>query len=202
MKLYFSPGACSLSPHIVLREAGIPFDLDRVHGGTKKTSTGADFKAINPLGYVPVLQLDDGETITEGVAIVQYLADRKPESKLAPAAGTMERVRLQEWLTFISSEVHKSFSPLFAKALSDDAKQFFKDKLGTRFDWLNEKLAKNKFLMGDTFTVADAYLFTVLRWTKPTGIELSKWSNLKAYVDRVGERPAVKAALEAESALS
>lgn len=202
MKLYFSPGACSLSPHIVLREAGIPFDLDRVHGGTKKTSTGADFKAINPLGYVPVLQLDDGEKITEGVAIVQYLADRKPESKLAPPAGTMERVRLQEWLTFVSSEIHKSFSPLFAKALSDEAKQFFKDKLAGRFDWLNDQLAKKTFLLGETFSVADAYLFTVLRWTKPVGIDLAKWPNLKAYVDRVGERPAVKAALEAESAQS
>jgi glutathione S-transferase len=198
MKLYYSPGACSLSPHIILRELGIPFEIDRVHGGTKKTSTGVDFKTINPLGYVPVLQLDDGETITEGVAIVQYLADRKPESKLAPPPGSFERVRLQEWLTFISSEVHKSFSPIFAKTLSDDAKQFFKDKLATRFAYLNEQLAKRPFLLGDTFTVADAYLFTVLRWTKPVGIDLGEWPSLKAYADRIGERPAVKAALEAE----
>lgn len=202
MKLYYSPGACSLSPHIVLRELGIPFQLDRVHGGTKKTSTGADFKAINPLGYVPLLELDDGERLTEGVAIVQYLADRKPESKLAPPPGTMERVRLQEWLTFISSEVHKTFSPLFAKQLSDDAKKFFKDKLATRFDYLNERLANAKYLVGDGFTVADAYLFTVLRWSKGVGIDLGKWTSLKSYFDRVGERPAVKAALEAESTQS
>ena len=202
MKLYYSPGACSLSPHIVLRELGIPFELDRVHGGTKKTSTGADYKAINPLGYVPLLQLDDGQKITEGVAIVQYLADRKPESKLAPPPGTMERVRLQEWLTFISSEVHKTFSPLFAKALSDDAKQFFKDKLATRFDYLNAQLEKSAYLLGDHFSVADAYLFTVLRWTKAVGLDLAKWPNLTAYQARIGERPAVKAALEAESSQS
>jgi glutathione S-transferase len=200
MKLYYSPGACSLSPHIVLREAGIPFELDRVHGGTKKTSTGVDYKTINPLGYVPLLQLDDGKKITEGVAIVQYLADLKPESKLAPAAGSFDRVRLQEWLTFVSSEIHKSFSPIFAKTLSDDAKQFFKDKLAGRFDWLNAQLANQPYLMGEGFTVADAYLFTVLRWTKPVGIDLSKWPALKVYVDRVGARPAVKAALDAESA--
>jgi glutathione S-transferase len=200
MKLYYSPNACSLSPHIVLRELGIPFEIERVHGGTKKTASGADYKTINPLGYVPLLKTDDGQSITEGVAIVQYLADRKPEAKLAPPAGSFDRVRLQEWLTFISSEIHKSFSPLFAKALSDDAKQFFKDKLAGRFDWVNEQLAKKNFLMGDAFTVADAYLFTVLRWTKNVGIDLAKWPNLDAYQKRIGERPAVKAALEAEAA--
>src|SRR5439155_8919207 len=133
------------------------------HGGTKKTSTGADFRTINPLGYVPLLQLDDGQSLTEGVAIVQYLADRKPDSKLAPPPGSFERVRLQEWLTFISSEVHKSFSPLFGK-LSDETKQYFKDRLATRFDYVDKQLEGKKYLAGDTFTVADAYLFTVLRW--------------------------------------
>ena len=201
MKLYISPGSCSLSPHIVLREAGLPFDAELVDLRAKKTKSGADYSTINPKGYVPALQLDDGQILTEGVAIVQYLADKKPESKLAPAAGTIERYRLQEWLTFVSSEIHKTFSPLFGATTPDAYKAIAKEKLATRFGWLDKELASRTFLMGDAFTVADAYLFTVLRWSKPMDIDLGVYPKLKAYFDRIRERPAVKAALEAEAAL-
>lgn len=200
MKLYYSPSACSLSPHIVLREAGLAFDLDRVDTRAKKTQSGNDFYAINPKGYVPALELDDGQVLTEGAAIVQYLADKKPESKLAPANGTLARYRLQEWLNFIASEVHKSFTPLFYPTTPDEAKLQFKERLATRFGLLSKELEGKSWLMGDTFTVADAYLFTVLRWTAFVGIDLSKWPVLAQYAERVSARPAVKAALEAENA--
>lgn len=173
------------------------FDLEQVDLKTSKTKNGADFKAVNPKGYVPALQLDDGTSLTEGPAITQYIADKVPEKKLAPANGTMERYRLQETLNFISTEIHKGFGPLFAP-LPDEVKNMAKDRLAKRFDYLEKELAGKQYLMGDTFTVADAYLFTVLRWTAFTGIDLTKWPTLKKFHDRVNERPAVKAALEAE----
>lgn len=201
MKLYYIPGACSLSPHIILREAGLSFDLVKVDGKTKKTDSGADFNAINPKGYVPLLELDDGQRLTEGAVIVQYLADRKPEAKLAPAAGTPDRYRLQEWLNFIASEVHKGFSPLFNPQLPESWKTVVVDRLGTRFDYLSKHLEKNQYLMGNGFSVADAYLFTVLNWTRFVGIDLGKWPLLQAYSARIAARPSVQQALAAEGLL-
>jgi glutathione S-transferase len=198
VKLYYAPGACSLSPHIVLRESGAAFDAEKVDLAAKRTAAGADYRAINPKGAVPALQLDDGQVLTEGSAIVQYLADRKPETKLAPAAGTIERYRLQEWLNYIASEIHKGFSPLFNAKLADEAKQVFKDNLAARFDFLSRSLEGKDYLMGAGFTVADAYLFTILGWTRHFAIDLVKWPVLKAYVERVAGRPAVQAALKAE----
>ena len=198
MKLYYSPGACSLSPHIVAREAGIPIQLQKVNTKDKSMEGGGDFWQVNPRGYVPVLELDNGERLTEGPAIVQYLADQKPESGLAPKAGTLERYRLQEWLNFLTSEVHKQFSPLFKPNTPEDYKPISKQNIATRFDWLDKQLAGKDYLMGKQFTVADAYLFTVLRWTTPTQIDLSKWPNLTAYLARVGARPKVQEALKAE----
>jgi glutathione S-transferase len=198
MKLYFSPGACSMSPHIALREAGIEFDLVKVDLGTKLTADGADFTAINTKGYVPVLELDDGSVLTEGPAIVQYIADQAPASKLAPAAGTLERYRLMEWLNYITSEMHKSFSPLFNPNASDELKAMVREALAQRFDYLSTRLQGKSFLMGDTFTVADGYLFTVLGWTKPTHIDLEKWPVLSSYTKQISARPAVRAAMQAE----
>src|ERR1700681_767212 len=198
MKLYFSPGACSLSPHIVLRETGAKFELEQVDNKEKKTKSGQDYWAINPKGQVPVLALDSGEQLTEGPVIVQYIADLKPASGLAPAAGTMERYRVQEWLNFITSELHKSFGPIFRPTTPDAYKTISKENLGKRFDWLDKQLSGKQYLMGNQFSVADAYLYTVLRWTSRIGIDLAKWPNLKAYVDRVGARPKVQEALKAE----
>ena len=201
MKLYFSQGACSLSPHIVLREAGLPFELVRVHLGNKKTSTGEDFYTINPKGYVPTLQLDDGQILTEGPAIVQYIADLAPQSNLAPPAGTFARVRLQEWLNYISTEIHKSFSPLFSPKAPADWKQVMRDYLASRLDFVAPVLASQPFLMGDHFTAADAYLYTTLRWCRLVEFDLAKWPSLQAYLQRVSERPSVKAAMSAERPL-
>ena len=198
MKLYFSQGACSLSPHIVLREAGVPFELVRVHLGSKKTADGADFRAINPKGYVPTLMLGDGQILTEGPAIVQYIADLRPESGLAPPAGTMERYRLQEWLTFIGTELHKNFSPLFNPAATDDAKEAARANLARRLPIAAQVLEGRPYLTGEAFTVADAYLFTVLTWTRLVDVDLSPWPSLGAYLERVGARPSVQAAMEAE----
>ncbi len=198
MKLYFSQGACSLSPHIVLREAGLPFDLVRVHLGSKKTDDGRDFRGINPKGYVPTLELDDGQILTEGPAIVQYLADLRPESGLAPPAGSLARYRLQEWLNFISTELHKSYSPLFGNKAPAEWKQVMRDTLSARYDVLAASLGDKPYLMGDTFTVADAYLYTVLRWSRLVEFDLSHWPTLVTYLDRVGSRPAVRAAMDAE----
>ena len=198
MKLYFSPGACSLSPHIALREAGLSFDMVKVDLGTKQTADGADFKAINPKGYVPVLHLDDGSVLTEGPAIVQYIADQAPASKLAPAAGTLARYHLMEWLNYITSEMHKSFSPLFNPQASDELKALVRDALAQRFDYLSTQLQGKPYLMGETFTVANGYLFTVLGWTRPTQIDLSKWPVLSAYTQQIAARPAVRAAMQAE----
>jgi glutathione S-transferase len=198
MKLYMSPGACSLSPHIVLHETGLPFDVEPVNLGTKVTKSGTDYRTINAKGSVPALQLDTGEVLTEGPAIVQYLADRKPESKLAPAVGSAERYRLQEWLNYISSEIHKGFSPLFNPQIPAEWREVVVGNLAKRFDFLSEKLKDRSYLMGDTFTVADAYLFTILSWTKNLKMDLSKWPTLTAYLKRVAERPAVQSALKAE----
>jgi glutathione S-transferase len=199
MKLYYAPGACSLSPHIALREAGIPFTLEKVDLGTKKTAAGKNFVTINPKGYVPALELDGGEVLTEGPAIVQYIADLKPASKLAPAAGTLARVRVQEALNFISTELHKQFGPLFSKTSSPDAKQTATANIGKRFGHVEQTLADGRqFLTGDTFTVADGYLFTVAGWGKYTGIDLGAWPRVKALVERIGKRPAVQEAMRAE----
>ena len=198
MKLFFSPGACSLSPRIALLEAGLPFTTQKVDLTTKQLDGGGDFWAINSKGYVPLLQLDNGEYLSEGPAIVQYIADQNPASGLAPKAGTMERVRLQEMLNFITSEIHKGFSPLFDATLSAEVKQNFKDKLGKRFDWLTKQLEGKDYLMGSTFTVADGYLFTVLNWGQWVGIDIAKWPVLAAYQARVSARPKVQEALKAE----
>ncbi|HEU4403681.1 MAG TPA: glutathione transferase GstA [Polyangiaceae bacterium] len=198
MKLYISPGSCSLSPHIALREAGLTFDLEKVMLATRKTEGGVDFALINPKGYVPVLELDDGQRLTEGVAIVQYIADQKPASKLAPPAGSFERYRFQETLTFISTELHKTFAPLFNPKTPAEYKTMSIERIGQRFDYLSKELAGKAFLMGDTFTVADGYLFTILNWTNFVGIDLGRWPTLKEYHGRVASRPNVRAALEAE----
>ena len=198
MRLYFAPGACSLSPHIVSRELGLPLELKKVSTKDKTMEGGGDYRTINPKGYVPALELDDGAVLTEGPAIVQYLADRKPDAGLAPKAGTIERYRLQEWLNFITSEIHKQFSPLFRPTTPEEYKKIAKENLANRFEWLDKQLGGKEFLMGSGFSVADAYLYTVLRWTKPMQIDLSRWPNLVAYMERVGARPKVKDALKAE----
>jgi glutathione S-transferase len=201
MKLYYSPGACSLSPHIVAREAALPLTLVRVDTKSKKTAAGDDYLAINGKGYVPLLELDDGTRLTEGPAIVQYLADRVPQKQLAPANGTVDRYKLQEWLNFITAEIHKQFSPLFDATMPEEFKARLRDKLAGRFDWLAAELGDREYLMGSTFTVADAYLFTVLNWTQWTGIDRSRWPVLDRYVARIAARPAVQAALLAEGLL-
>jgi glutathione S-transferase len=200
MKLYYAPGACSLSPHIALREAGLKFDLDKVDLRAKKTQSGGDYLAINPRGYIPALQLDNGEVLVEGVAIVQYIADQKPDSGLAPKNGTMERYRLQEWLTFISSELHKTFSPLFNPALPDEGKKIFRDRLTQRWGMLDKQLAGKEYLMGSKFTVADGYLYNMSRWAKRVELDLSGCPNVTALVARVEARPMVQEALKAEAA--
>jgi glutathione S-transferase len=200
MKLYFAPDTCSLSPHIVLRELGLPFELVRVDHKTKGTADGGDFRAINPKGYVAALQLDDGETLTEGPAIVQYLADLRPEAGLAPANSSFARVRLQEWLNFITSEIHAGSSPLFNAAIPDAVKAIFKDRLFQRLDFIAATLERQDYLLGARFSVADAYLFTVLLWMRFFAIDLTRWPAIAKFMERVGARPTVKAALEAESA--
>jgi glutathione S-transferase len=201
MKLYFSPGACSLSPHIVARELGIDFSLEKVDIRAKKTETGRDFWEINPKGYIPVLELENGEVLTEGPAIVQYLADQKPAAKLAPANGTLERSRLQEMLGFINSELHKTFTPLFNPELPADQRKDKEAYLGKRFALIEKTLAKGPYLFGEQFSVADAYLFTVANWSNFVKYDLSAFPNLLAFQRRVAERPAVKAALKAEGLL-
>jgi glutathione S-transferase len=202
MKLYFAPGACSLSPHIVLRESGAQFDLEQVNNAEKKTKSGQDFWKVNPKGQVPVLEVDGGDKLTEGPVIVQYIADKNPGAGLAPAPGTMERYRVQEWLNFITSELHKSFGPIFRPTTPEEFKTISKENLSKRFDWLDRQLAGKQYLMGDKFTIADAYLFTVLRWMARIGMDIAKWPNLKAYFDRVQARPKVQEALKAEGLLA
>ena len=198
MKLYFSPGTCSLSPHIALREAGLDFELVRVDIRQRKLADGSDFTAINRKGYVPVLELDNGLRLTEGPAIVQYIADRKPASGLAPRPDTIERYQLQEWLGFINSELHKGFSPLFRPDTPDDYKQLVRENLAGRLGYIADHLAGKDYLMGDRFTVADAYLFTVMNWAQRLKFDMSRYPNLMAYVGRVAARPAVQAAMRAE----
>jgi len=201
MQLYYSPGACSLASHITLREAGLPVELRKADTKTKKLEDGSDYFAVNSKGAVPALRLDDGQVLTEGPAILQYLADQKPESKLAPKAGTLERYRLLEWLNFITSEVHKSFSPLFNPAADAAVKQYTTQNLEKKFDWIDKQLTGKQYLTGDQFTIADAYLFVVANWSNFVGIDLGRWPALKAFQDRVAARPKVQEALAAEGLL-
>ena len=198
MKLYYAPQACSLAPHIVLRELELPFELVRVDNSSKKTATGDDFLAINPKGYVAALQLDNDDVLTEGPAILQHLADLRPEANLAPANGTLERVRLQEWLNFVSTEIHGGLGWLFNPQFPDDVKALIKEKLFKRFAVLSQTLERQDYLMAGGFSVADAYLFTVLRWARLFAIDLDDWPALARFQARVDQRPSVKAALTAE----
>lgn len=200
MKLYYAPGACSLASHIALREAGLDFELEKVSGkaGTKTTSGGEDYRTVTAKGYVPALRLDNGDVLTEGTAILPYVADRNAAANLAPPAGSFERYRLHEWLGYINSEVHKGYGPFFNPASTDEMKNAAKQALGKKFEWIQEQLAGKPFLLGDQFSVADGYLFVILGWTKIVGIDLGQWPGLKAFHERVGGRPAVQAALKAE----
>ena len=198
MKLYYSPGACSLSPHIALKEAGLAFEAVAAPTKTHKLPDGTDYYSINPLGYVPLLELDDGTRLREGPAIVQYIADQVPGKNLAPANGTLARYQLQSWLTFIGTELHKNFGPLFSPAMADDVKTAAKEKIAGRLKWVEGELAGKQYLMGDNFSVADGYLFTVSNWAGHVGLDLSPYPNLIAYRARVGARPAVIEAMKAE----
>ena len=198
MKLFYSPGACSLSPHIVAREAGIDLKLQKVDTTTKTMNVDGDFWKVNPKGYVPALELDNGEILTEGPAIVQYLADLKPDTKLAPKNGTWERTRLQEMLGYINSEIHKTFSPLWNPKVSAEVRKERTEYLHMRYALLDKQLAGKKFLFGDQFTVADAYLFVVTSWAKSTKVDLSEFTHIQAFQNRVAARPAVMAAMKVE----
>ncbi|CAN7152961.1 glutathione transferase GstA [Acidovorax sp. LjRoot74] len=201
MKLYYSPGACSLSPHIALHEAGLAYTPVLASTKSHKLQDGTDYYTINALGYVPLLELDSGERLREGPAIVQYIADQVPDKQLAPANGTLARYRLQEWLTFIGTELHKGFSPLFNPATPEEYKPMVRERLLQRLQWVDSQLAGKQYLMGDQFTVADGYLFTVTNWTQPTKLDISGLANLAAHRERVGARPAVQAAMKAEGLL-
>ncbi len=199
MKLYYLPGACSLASHIALREARASFELDRLDKASKKTAAGDDFLAINPKGYVPALTLDGGDVLTEGAAILQFIADQNPAADLAPAAGTLERARLQEYLNYVATELHKSFSPLFAPESSEEMKTAARKQVAQRLDLVERWLSDGRpYLLGDTFSVADAYLFTVVNWSFPTNISLESWPHVAAYHQRIAGRDSVKAALKAE----
>lgn len=198
MKLYYSPGACSLAPHIALCEAAIPHQLVKVDLKAHTLENGGDFYAVNPKGYVPVLELDDGQRLTEVPVVTQYIADRKPESGLAPAAGTMERYRLQEWLNFVTAELHKSLGSMFNPAMSEDWRKVVKERAGERLRFLSGALEGKRFLMGERFTIADGYLFTVLNWMKFFEMTLDPWPVVKDHFERVGARPKVREALQAE----
>jgi glutathione S-transferase len=201
MKLYYSTGACSLSPHICLREAGMTFDIVLAPTKTHKLPDGGDYYAINPLGYVPLLELDDGTRLTEGPAIVQYIADQVPDKNLAPANGTVARAQMQGWLNFISTELHKGISPLFNAATPPDYKVIVVDKLMSRLKWVDQQLAGKQYLMGDSFSVADPYLFTVTNWASVVKLDISSFANITAYRARMAARPAVQAAMKAEGLL-
>jgi glutathione S-transferase len=201
MKLYYSSGACSLSPHIVLLESGLPFTVEKTDLRTKKTAGGGDYYKINSKGAVPALQLDDGRVLTEGPAIVQYIADSAPDSGLAPRWGTFERYQLMEMLNYIGTELHSGFHPLFTPGSSPETKAAAVESLGKKFDWLSKRITPGKYVLGDTFTVADAYLFTVLRWMDYAKMERGKWPALAAYFELVGRRPKVQEALKAEGLL-
>lgn len=198
MKLYYAPGACSLSPHIALAESGLKYDLVRVDLKSHQTEHGVDFYTVNPNGYVPLLVLDNGEQLTEGPAIVQYIADQAPAKALAPAAGTLDRYRVMQWLNFEASELHKSFSPLFNPTATEDMRAAARANLDRRFTYVNEHLSKNDYLVGNAFSVADIYLFVILSWAPYVNVDLSKWAALGAFSQRVGSRPAVTQALKEE----
>lgn len=198
MKLYYSPGACSLASHIALREAGLSFEAVKVEGRGPKMAGGEDYSKVTAKGYVPALRLDDGSVLTEGTAILPFVGDQNPASGLAPAAGTMARYRLHEWLGYINSELHAKFGPFFIPGTTEEQKALAKTNLARRFDFAQSELGSKQFLMGDTFTVADAYLFTVLGWCSFVGIDLGQWPGLKAYHGRIAGRPAVQASLKAE----
>ena len=198
MKLYYFTGACSLASNIALREAGLKFELVKVDRRTRKAADGLDFSEVNPKGYVPALSLDNGEVLTENVAVLQYVADRNPAAKLAPPFGTMERYRLVEWLAFISSEIHKNFSPLFRDDAPEETKQYARKILTIRLDYLSRAIGNRPFLAGEQFTIADAYLFTVLGWSRHLNFDLGKWPQLQRHIERVGARPHVIEALKAE----
>jgi len=198
MKLYIWPGACSLTPHIVSREVGINLDIAPLDRAERKSADGTVLSTVNPKNQVPTLVLDDGKVLTEVGVICQYLADRKPGSDLVPPAGTMERYRVMEWLSFVSAELHKTYAPLFRPNTPEDYKTISKGNLAQRFDWLEKVLDGKQYLTGDKFTAGDAYLFVVLRWAPRVGIDLAKWPNLTAFVARVAARPKVQEALKAE----
>ena len=198
MKLFYSPGACSLSPHIALHEAGLSFEAIPAPTKTHQLPDGTDYYTINPLGYVPMLVLDDGTKLREGPAIVQYIADQAPQKNLAPANGTLPRYQLQSWLNFVGTELHAKFGPLFNPATPEETKAINKERITGRLKWLDGELAGKHYLMGDTFTVADGYLFTVSNWAQYVGMDLSPYANLVAYRARVAARPAVVAAMKAE----
>ena len=201
MKLYYAPGACSLAPHIVAREAGIPLDLEKVDLRARTTASGRAFADINPKGYVPAIEVRDGEVMTEVSALIQYLADQAPQAGLMPAAGTAERYQVLEWIGFVSTEIHKGFGPLWNPASPEEVKQAAKDKLFQRFAYIDQRLAGQSYLTGERFTVADAYLFTVTNWTNFHGLSLTEYPNLAAFMSRVAARPKVQEALEAEGLL-
>jgi glutathione S-transferase len=201
MELYYSAGACSLAPHIICREAGLPIELVAVDLATKKTSAGADYLAINAKGYVPALRLDDGQVLTEVATVVQFLADYRADAGLAPPLGTFERYRLMELLTFVSSELHKGFAPLWDPKISEETKALVKAKLATRFDFLEKQLQGRDYLMGAKFSAADAYAFVVLNWANTARVDLSSYPNIRAFMARVAARPKVKEALRAEGLL-
>ena len=198
MKLYYSPGACSLSPHIALREAGLKFDLEKVDIRSKRLADGSDYTQLNGKGSVPLLKLDDGRSLTEGPAIVQYIADLKPESGLATPNGTYERYKVQEWLNFISTELHKQYSPLFNPAIADEVKKLSRANIAKRLEWLAKQLEGKSFLTGERFTVADGYLFVVLNWSRTVDVDLTPWPVLGKFLERVAARPTVQEALKAE----
>ena len=198
MKLYVVPGACSLAPHIALRETGIRFEVAIVALPSRRVDDGSSFIEVNPKGYVPALRLDDGQVLTENVAVLLYIAERHPAAQLAPPAETMARFRLIEWLAFINSELHKAFSPFFAPGVPEGAQQYALERITKRLDYVEGVLGDAEFLIGDHFTIADAYLFTVLSWCPEVRIDLLRWPNLARYKERIGARPAVLTALKVE----
>ena len=198
MKLYYAPGVCSLAPHIALREAGLPFELDKVDTDKKLTASGLDYLAINPNGYVPAFEIEPGFILNEGPAIMQYIADRAPESKLAPPPGSKERYQLQSWLNFITSEIHKSFSPLFKPGMPAEAKTMFKEQLAQRFDHVEQHLSRHDYLLDSGFSIADAYLFVTTGWSGFVGIDLKRWPAIVAFRERVQARKSVQEAMRAE----
>ena len=201
MKLYYLPGACSLASHIALQETKLPFLIDKLTAATMTTSNGTDFTKINAKGYVPTLELNDGSILTEGSAVLQYIADQSPNSGLAPKAGTTERYRLQEWLNYIATEIHKSYSPLFSKTTPEETKTTVRNTLAKRLGFVEEQLAYKPYLMGENFTVADAYLYVVLNWSGRVGFDLGQFPKISEYVARLSVRPSVVAAMKAEGLL-